>query len=329
MFRVNVESSGDFKRLLGTKDSSALVFRVRNKKLSMLVASTEVIVVYAVKDEVDAEDCSFGVNREAFGKLYRSGDFAVDVQGNEVCVYFYGVNDALTHVAQFKYLQDVESLYGDLLGVLGAGGVAVNVGALLPLAKLALAQQVSLQVRKGVATVMLSNNVKVFKPVGVNADFSVRYTHLRHLLNNQVVWFKTQQYLCAKQGNLVYVCATDRLVDCDSEYYMVHGGYNLVVKMRMLLRLKPLRELQASHFDFDTMGIDLNKRQLDVRGDVNCQVLLEITDLKKTSDFTQDVLNLPKSILNVLGVFGDQVMLTHRKHFMVMSDTNGVEVYFS
>lgn len=330
MFRVAIESTTDFRRLLSTKDSAAVTFRVRSKQLSIMIASTEIIVIYHVKEPVDCEDCSFAVNRESFLRLYRSGDFAVDVNGSTVTVYFYDANGALTHSADFLYLQDAESLYVEMLHVLeSGGGEEIGVGDILPMVRLAIAQQASLQVRNYVATIVLNNNLKVFKPVGTRVSFSIRPDYLRHLVNNQTVWYKVQQYVCTKNGNLTYICATDRLSDCDSEYSMVHGGYNLAVKLRMFVGIKPLRELVNSHFVFDSMMLDLDSRQLVLDGMVKCRILLEITDLKRTSDFNVTELQIPKSILGILGIFGDKVMLTHRKQFISLSDTSGVEVYFN
>lgn len=330
MFRVVIDSTIDFKRLLGTTVNSSLTFRIQNKQLTLLVASTEVIVLYKVATPVETEDCSFSVFREQFSRVYNSGNFNVDINGSAVTMYFYDANNQITHTAEFPYIQDIESLYIDMLNMINSNsGYEVAVKELLPIARLAINRQTSLQVSNGVASAIINSNMKVFKAVNTNVDFNIRFAHLRLLISNPAVWYKVQQYLYTKCGSLLYVCATDRLNNCDGEYQMVHGGYNIAVKMRMFMKLKPFRDLAASHFKFSSMKLNLDSRCLLLDGDVKCKIFLEVSDLKKTSDFKDTELVLPKELLNILGVFGDTVMLTHRKSFLCLSDNNGVEVYFN
>lgn len=330
MFNVVVDSVADFKRLLAVKESATVVFRVRNKKLSLLVTSSELIVVYNVKAPVECDDISFAVKRETLGRIYRSGNFAVDVGDTNVTFYFYGANNSITHDATFVKLQDIESLYSDMWAILHEGrATEIAVRELGVLARLAVSQQTSLQVKDGLACVVLASNLKVFKPVKVSVSFSIRQSYLRYLMNNTSVWYKVGQYICAKCENLTFLCATDRLSECDGEYAMVHGGYKMAIKMRMLLKLHPLKEVAASHVDFDEMLIDLDKHQLTLRGNTPCNYYLEISDLKKTKDFGESMLKVPKGFLDVLGIFNEQVMVMHRKSFISVTDTTGMEVYFS
>lgn len=330
MFRVVIDSVADFKRLLAVKDSSTLTFRIKEKKLTLLVASSELVVMYSVKTPVDCENMSFAIKREVLNHLYKAGNFAVDVSDDTVTIYFYDTDNNVTHDACFTRLQDIESIYFDMLNTLQAGkGVEIPVKDLTALARLAVSQQASLQVKGKLACVILASNLKVFKPMDIKADFCVRPTYLKYLLNNSSVWYKVKQYLCAKCDNLTFFCATDRLSDCDGEYAMVHGGYKLAVKMRMLLKLQPLRELAASHLYFESMAVDLDRHLLKVQGSTPCNYYLDISDMKCTKDFKKDDLKLPKRFLDILGIFGEQVMLTHRKSFIAVTDANGMEVYFS